>query len=183
MGIQYEASTGAVITGNVVVGNGQRGIYLPHSSDSEVSHNVVAGNVQQGIVVMDEGVQDPEGKTEFRPRGNRVFGNVVAWNPGALFFPADLADNRSDSNLYVGTALETRFSLGWPRLGWDRLHEWVSHTGQDRNSQALETPIDPGFAKSVSERRRQPDLEWMKTVNSADVLKAIPEWATQRRAN
>jgi parallel beta-helix repeat protein len=181
-GIEYEASTGAVITGNVVVANGQRGIYLPHSSNSEISRNIVAGNAMEGIVVIDDGVRDPQGTADLRPRGNRVFANVVAWNAAALYLPAELADNRSDSNFYVGTPTHTRFSLGWPRRGANRLADWVSNTGQDRNSTALEADVDPAFAKSVSERRRKPDLEWIRSARAGEALQAAPPWPDARRA-
>ena len=171
MGIQYEASTGAVITGNVVVGNAQRGIYLPHSSDSEISRNVVAANGMQGIVIMDEGAKDPQGTTDFRPRANRVFGNVVAWNVAALYFPAELSDNRSDSNFYLGSAQQNRFSLGWPRRGSDRLPEWVDHTGQDRHSRSVEALPDAAFMESVAKRSRNPDLEWVKSSGASATLR------------
>jgi parallel beta-helix repeat protein len=183
MGIHYEASSRAVITGNVVIGNGQRGIYLLHSSDSEASHNIVAGNMMQGIVVMDEGARDPQGTDEFRARRNRVYGNIVAWNAAALFFPAELDDNRSDANFYVGTPLQMRFSLGWPRRSSDRLHEWTNRTGQDRSSKAHEAEIDPAFVKSVAERRRQPSLEWIKTMRAAETLRMKPEWAVDAPGN
>ena len=181
MGIQYEASSSAVITGNIVIGNSQRGIYLPHSSGSEISNNVVAGNGLEGIVVIDEGVRDPQGTVDFRPRGNRVFGNVVAWNAAALYLPAEIADNRSDSNFYMGTALQTRFSLGWPRTGSDRLVEWVQHTGQDKNSQMQEAELDGALAKSISERRREPNLDWVKRVTVADIPRINLEGAGQAR--
>ena len=101
----------------------------------------------------------------------------MAWNAQALFLPEELADNRSDANVYIGSPVQTRFSLGWPRKSQDRLTEWISRTGQDRNSRSFEDKIDPGFSRSIEEQRREPDLAWFKTFRVASKpLPLDPEW-------
>lgn len=132
-GIQYEASQKGVITNNYVVNNGQRGIYLPHSSDSVVAFNLVAGNKLQGIVVIDENVRDPKGLINLKPVGNKVFGNLDAFNNGALVLPADLSTNKSDSNLFVGAVTVMTMRLGWSGMATD-LTRWQTTTAQDKAS-------------------------------------------------
>lgn len=163
-GIHYEASDRARIINNVVIGNEQRGIYLPHSSLSVVAYNLVASNGLQGIAIVDEGRRDPEKVFDFSARGNKVFGNVLAWNAGPLVLPSNLEDNRSDNNIYIGDAKQTKPGLGWVNMFEEVLQKWTSRTQQDANSLRLENPVDENFAKSIAERRPEPDLGWYRAL-------------------
>lgn len=178
MGLHYEASAGGMIVDNVVIANGGRGIYLPQSSQSVVAYNLVAGNGLQGIVVIDEGRRDPVGKYKLKPAGNKVFGNVVAWNQGAIYLPLEPAENHSDGNLFIGNSSQTRFSLGWTRLGKKDLSDWVSTTGNDRRSEYIDHTMDVGFRLSIAEHRRKPNMTWYKIVRAGAKPPEIdPEWA------
>lgn len=178
MGLHYEASVGGIIIDNVVIGNGGRGIYLPQSSQSAVAYNLVAGNGLQGIVVIDEGRRDPAGKYKLKPAGNKVFGNVVAWNQGAIYLPLEPAENHSDGNLFIGNSSQTKFSLGWTRLSKKDLTEWVSTTGNDRRSEYIDHAMDVAFRLSIAERRRKPNLTWYKIVRAGAKPPEIdPAWA------
>jgi hypothetical protein len=190
MGLHYEASYGAVIVDNMIIANGGRGIYLPQTSHSVVAYNLVAGNGLQGIVVIDEGRRDPQGKFKLKPAGNKVFGNVVAWNKGAIFLPVEPAENRSDGNLFIGSPSETQFSLGWPRLSGltqKELEDWVSDTGNDRKSEHLAYDMDLGFKISINERRRKPNLVWYKNLKALakgpaidpELARLVPELASR----
>lgn len=187
-GIQYEASDRARIVNNVVVGNDQRGIYLPHSSYSIVAFNLVASNGLQGIAIVDEGRRDPEKVFDFSARGNKVFGNVLAWNAGPLVLPTNIADNMSDGNIYIGDATQTNLAQGWVGMFQEALQKWTSRTQQDANSLRMENPIDKGFAKSMVEHDPQPDLSWYQSLRSktkpikvnAEWLKQVPHIADQR---
>lgn len=168
-GIHYEASFGGTIVENLVVRNGQRGIYLLESSDNLVALNVVAGNGLEGIVVVDEGRRDNSGRLDLLPDRNFVCGNLVAWNRGgAITLPADLRENRSDRNTIVGSERETGLSLGW----WPSskrpvnlsLADWQARTQQDaatvRNTAASTPQI----------------LETIASASNADTLENV--WAT-----
>jgi len=136
MGLQYEASSGALIYDNRFLANGQRGIYLPNSSKSVVVHNLVAGNSLEGIAIVDERGPQPE-HPEFVPRSNRVAGNIIGWNgKAALVLPADRLDNISDANLFVGPK-PPALSLGWgsrEKPIVNGLAAWLKLSDQDRRS-------------------------------------------------
>lgn len=143
IGIHYEASQKGYIYNNYVFVNKERGIYLPHSSGSIVAFNVVVQSGYEGIVVVDEG-SSPDNLL-LRPVGNLVHGNIVArTGRTTLILPLELADNRSDFNLFLGLAQPT-FSLGWPsstspiRIGLDK---WRAASEQDMNSsyEAVDLP-------------------------------------------
>lgn len=176
-GIHYEASQKAHIANNRVFGNKLRGIYLPHSSGNIVAHNLVVKNGMEGIAIVDEGRS--KGRAELRPRGNRVIGNIVAWNGrSAVVLPAALADNASDYNLYLISPEPPAFSLGWAsrespiRKGLDA---WRKASGQDEHSWSR--PFDiPGDLLAALEKR-QPDVDWSpvtKLASRFSVLAAEP---------
>lgn len=165
-GLQYEASDQATIVNNVVIGNDQRGIYLPHSSNSVVAFNLVAGNRMQGITVADEGRRDPNGDFDFSGRSDKIFGNVMAWNAGPLLLPDNLADNLSDDNLYIGDESQTNPAKGRGHVFQAKLKDWAQQTQLDLGSQRIEQPIDPAFKRSIDERRQNPDLTWYQTLRA-----------------
>ena len=158
-GIHYEASRKGYIYNNYVFGNRQRGIYLPHSSESVVAHNLVAMNGYEGIAIVDEGRSAK--KPEIAPRANRVFGNIVAWNGRtALVLPAEALENAADYNLYVTVTEPPRFSLGWGtrekpvRKGLDA---WRAASGHDAHSWSEIAPVSPALQSALEEQRQQPD--------------------------
>jgi parallel beta-helix repeat protein len=174
-GIHYEASQKGHITNNRVFGNKRRGIYLPHSSGSIVAHNLVAKNGMEGIVVVDEGRS--KNKPELRPRGNRVIGNILAWNNrSAVVLPAGLLENISDYNLYLSSREPPGFSLGWAskaspvRKG---LEAWRAASRQDMNSWSESFEIPKELLLALE--KRQPDADWsgvMKLASRFSVLAA-----------
>jgi parallel beta-helix repeat protein len=158
-GIHYEASQRAYIYDNYVFGNRQRGIYLPHSSESVIAYNLVARNGMEGIAVIDEGRS--KNKPELRPRGNRVFGNILAWNgKAALVLPAGLLENASDYNLLLAGGEPPGFSLGWGsrdspvRKG---LADWRAASGQDANSWSESLDVPQSLLDALEKRRADPD--------------------------
>lgn len=143
-GIQYEASSRAIIRDNEVYGNGQRGIYLIHSRDSVVAHNLVAFNGLEGVAIVDEQRVDPKGLLDLRPGRNKVLANLIAWNKGlALILPGPEYANFSDANLFVQVKEGPVFSMGWPKgpLGKKSLDSWRTVEKQDHTSLAVTTPI------------------------------------------
>ena len=179
-GIHYEASDRGRIVNNVVVGNEQRGIYLPHSSHSIIAFNLVAGNGMQGIAIVDEGRRDPDKDFDFSARGNKVFGNVLAWNPGPLVLPTNIADNVSDGNIYIGDAAQTNLGQGWVGMFQEALQKWTSRTQQDANSLRMENAVDQPFAKSMAERDPTPALGWYNALRSkTKPIKVNAEWLKQ----
>jgi parallel beta-helix repeat protein len=165
-GIQYEASFDGTIVDNVVVGNEQRGIYLPHSSDSVVAYNLVAANRMQGIAIIDEGRTDPDGVLDLRPRNNRVFANMLAWNGAALTLPAVRGSNTSNGNVYIDRTSVTRLALGWKEQAFVTLPAWRAATGQDLDSLQIEQVPDVSFIQSVAAMRSPADLRWYRELRS-----------------
>jgi parallel beta-helix repeat protein len=165
-GIQYEASFDGTIVDNVVVGNEQRGIYLPHSSDSVVAYNLVAANRMQGIAIIDEGRTDPDGVLDLRPRNNRVFANMLAWNGAALTLPAVRGSNTSNGNVYIDRTSVTRLALGWKEQAFVTLPAWRAATGQDLDSLQIEQVADVSFIQSVAAMRSPADLRWYRELRS-----------------
>jgi len=177
MGLQYEASDQAVIVNNIVIGNEQRGIYLPHSSHSVVAFNLVASNHMQGIVIVDEGRRDPEGVFDMSARGNKVFGNIMAWNAAPLVLPTEIADNTSDGNVFIGDAAQTRPGLGWVHMFQEELQLWTTRTQQDEHSLRMENAVDDNFNKSITARNPSPDLAWYEALRSKlNPLPVNPDW-------
>lgn len=175
-GIHYEASSGGIITNNAVVANGQRGIYLLHSSGSVIAFNLVAGNGLQGIAVVDEGRRDPANRLDMTPVNNKVFGNVLAWNKGALVLPKRTGSNRSDANLFVGGVTETNARWGWegPLQDIDR---WIAHSGQDASSVHLAFPAQVPVADATPAQAGEPYLSWFRSLRaSLAELPIDPEW-------
>jgi parallel beta-helix repeat protein len=173
-GIHYEASQKGYIYDNYVFRNRQRGIYLPHSSDSIVAYNLVAGNGMEGIAVIDEGRS--RGKAELRPRANRIVGNIVAWNgKAAVVLPASLLDNVSDYNLYLGDREPPSFSLGWGsrespvRKG---LPAWRSASGQDANSWSESFEIPAALLTRLEKKER--DADWSDVIQVASKFSVPP---------
>jgi hypothetical protein len=142
-----------------------------------VAHNLVARNGMEGIVIVDEG--RAKSRAELRPRGNRVVGNIVAWNGrSAVVLPAALADNASDYNLYLIGREPPGFSLGWAsrespiRRG---LEAWRAASGQDAHSwsEAFDIPKELLLALD----KRQADADWTpvtKLASRFSVLTAEP---------
>ncbi|HEY4301722.1 MAG TPA: right-handed parallel beta-helix repeat-containing protein, partial [Candidatus Didemnitutus sp.] len=166
-GIQYEASQKGYIYNNLVYSNKLRGIYLPHSSGSVVAHNLVARNGMEGIAIIDEG-RNPE-KSELRPRGNQLVGNIVAWNGKAsVVLPAGGLENASDYNLYLISSEPASFSLGWGsrespvRKG---LEAWREASGQDAHSWTQSFAIPSEILAALE--KKQPDVNWTEVFKVA----------------
>lgn len=176
-GIHYEASQKGYIYNNYVFGNRQRGIYLPHSSESVVAYNLVARNGMEGIAVIDEGRS--RGKPELAPRGNRVLGNILAWNDkAAVVLPAELLENASDYNLYVSVKEPPAFSMGWGsrespvRNGLDA---WRKASGQDANSWNESSEVPQALLAALD--AKQPDPDWAQVLSLASRFKVRGERA------
>jgi parallel beta-helix repeat protein len=165
-GLQYEASDQATIVNNVVIGNDQRGVYLPHASNSVVAFNLISGNRMQGIALADEGRRDSNNEFDFSVKSNKVFGNVLAWNDGPMILPDDLADNLSDDNLYVGDDQQANPGKGWGHVFRAPLKAWTQQTHLDAGSQRIDMPMDAKFKRSIDERRQNPDLTWYQTLRA-----------------
>lgn len=156
MGIQYEASDSAKIYNNYVFGNKQRGIYLPNSSNSVVAHNLVINNGMEGIVVIDETKNNPALKTE----GNKVIGNIVAWNAKtALVLPSEAMNNVSDANLFISNQPPS-FSMGWgskERPIRKGLNSWTETSGQDKQSRHKDMAMPSQLAADLQAQKFNPD--------------------------
>jgi len=157
-GIHYEASQKGSFTDNYVFANGQRGIYLPNCSECVVERNLVAANRMEGIVIVDE---RKSARPELLPRGNRVVGNIVAWNGrAAVVLPANGEGNVSDHNVYVDAKAPPLFSLGWAtreRPVRKGLEAWKSASGQDANSRSELIEVPPALMKAWQAREIEPD--------------------------
>jgi len=157
-GIHYEASQKGSFTDNYVFANGQRGIYLPNCSECVVERNLVAANRMEGIVIVDE---RKSARPELLPRGNRVVGNIVAWNGrAAVVLPANGEGNVSDHNVYVDAKDPPLFSLGWAtreRPVRKGLEAWKSASGQDANSRSELIEVPPALMKAWQAREIEPD--------------------------
>jgi parallel beta-helix repeat protein len=163
-GIHYEASQKGYIYNNYVFGNRQRGIYLPHSSDSVVAYNLVVKNGYEGIAVIDEGRS--KSKPELVPRANRVLGNIIAWNGrSSLVLPAGLHDNAADYNLYVSAKDLPGFSIGWGsrespiRKGLDA---WRTASGQDTHSWIESSEVPQPLLAALE--AQQPNPDWTQVM-------------------
>lgn len=175
-GIHYEASDRGIITNNTVVSNGQRGIYLPHSSNSVVAFNLVAGHTLQGIVVIDEGVRDKTGAFDLKPKNNKIFGNVMAWNKGALILPADVNTNKSDANLFIGSAGDTLMQLGWHGAKRN-LAQWSGASGQDRASRYQSQGAIAGVTSATSAGSADSLVNWFKGYRASTAkVQVNAEW-------
>jgi parallel beta-helix repeat protein len=171
-GIHYEASQKGYIYNNYVFGNKQRGIYLPHSSDSTIEHNLVAMNGMEGIAIIDEGRSKE--KEVLRPRANRVLFNIVAWNgKPAIVLPLKLADNVSDYNLMLGSGKPPAFSLGWGSRDnpvRNGLAAWTAASGQDMHSWSKNFDIPASLRKALESR--QPNPDWAQVLSLASKFAA-----------
>ncbi len=164
-GIHYEASARASIVDNRVFANRQRGIYLPHSRDSEVAHNLVVANGLEGIAIVDEKREDPEGKLNLRPDNNMVMANLIAWNKEpALILPGAQYRNVSNANLFLQNKGPPYFSMGWPKNEEDRktLARWRRQEAQDRLSVAVSVPMDIGIRQALAREELRPDWSRLK---------------------
>lgn len=174
-GIHYEASQQGYFHDNYVFGNKQRGIYLPDSSDSVVAHNLVAANGMEGIAVVDEAGARGGQRAALEPRGNRVLGNIVAWNgKAALVLPEDGLDNTSDHNLFLTDKDQPSFSQGWGSRGRPMrqgLPQWTAASGQDAHSwsEALALPAELLAALN----RLDPDPDWSPVLSWADRFRVL----------
>jgi parallel beta-helix repeat protein len=182
MGIHYEASEKAFVYDNYLIGNTQRGIYLPNSSQSVIAHNLVAANGMEGIAIVDERHAARDGIEDLVPRGNRIVGNVIAWNGKAsIVLPID-ADNRSDGNAFLDANVPT-LSQGWPsreRPLAQGLPAWRTQSGQDSSSWSRSSPLpnalkaqldtrQPFTAATLLEWRAILDTVTLRTPAMADV--------------
>jgi parallel beta-helix repeat protein len=154
MGIQYEASRKAWVYDNYLVGNTQRGIYLPNSSESVIAHNLIAANGMEGIAIVDERHAAKEGIQYLVPRDNRVIGNLIAWNGRAsIVLPLD-ADNLSDGNAFFDVNSPS-LSQGWPTREKplaQGLPAWRAQSGQDSNSWSQKSPLPTALKVQVDAR-------------------------------
>ena len=105
---------------------------------------------------------------------------MLAWNPGPLVLPTNIADNQSDGNLYIGDAAQTTLGQGWVGMFQEALQKWTSRTQQDANSLRLENAIDQPFAKSIAEHDPTPALGWYNALRSkTKPIKVNAEWLKQ----
>jgi parallel beta-helix repeat protein len=169
-GIQYEASSGAQIVGNRIIGNGQRGIYLPQSSNSVIRNNLIAGNALEGVAIIAESRTDPSGQLDLQPINNTVINNVFAWNGYSLTVPGPGFSVAANGNLYVGKGVQLRNWDSWS-LPFDNFALWKQHTGLDLQSEQVQLSINPSFASSVQSQQENPDLSWVK---SLPTVTAVP---------
>jgi parallel beta-helix repeat protein len=151
-GLYFEASSAGRIYNNYFFGNGIRGIFLLHSSNTLVTHNLTVANGSDGIVVMDEGGRNPN--LDLEPKGNLVIGNLSGWNRGTteLTMPPNLLNNRSDSNLFLGHPAEPGYAIDWAFKGRlsRGLAAWQSASGLDRNSTQKVTPLPAPVAGAIN---------------------------------
>jgi parallel beta-helix repeat protein len=166
MGIHYEASQGGFIYNNYVFSNGQRGIFLAHSSTTVVAFNVIVQTGYEGLVVVDEG-RDPT-NIVLRPVGNTVHGNIVVrTGRSTLVMPLELVDNRSDFNLFLGLTQPT-FALGWPSTTSpirNGLVTWQTVSGLDLNSSYQAVDVPASLLAAFEQEVIYPD--WTELLNIA----------------
>jgi parallel beta-helix repeat protein len=157
-GIEYEISEQAVISGNVVTGSAQHGIYVNASSDVVVADNTLDDN-GWGIVV--HGVPRSE-----HPRldRNEVRGNVIGRSRDVdlvMYVGPEATGNASDFNLFyrpdggVRIAWTTTASFGVTHRD---LAAFSAATGQERHSttgdpRLRSTLKTPGAARLGGARR------------------------------
>lgn len=154
-GIHYEASSRGFIQDNLVFGNGQRGIYLSSSRFTTVKNNLVVGNNGEGIVaILEAGRKDNQGNP-FKADGNRVEGNLVAWNTeGSVYMPAD-EGGYSDRNMFMSEGAPTRFSVEFPsplNQPVYGLEAWTNRTGLDRHSWWINRSMPTAWQKYLAQR-------------------------------
>ncbi|MGH8599495.1 MAG: right-handed parallel beta-helix repeat-containing protein [Burkholderiales bacterium] len=175
-GIHYEASRGASIYNNTIFGNKQRGIYLNDSSHSVIAHNLVVANGLDGIKVIDD--SRAKKHPEFKPDGNSVFGNIIAWNKKtAVTLPDDASNNRSDFNLFVHAGDPVTFKKGQGAGTPPTRHtlkSWQSKSGQDAHSWVEELHMPAATAQALKEKKT--DLQWpeLKKLASHHAVGAVP---------
>jgi parallel beta-helix repeat protein len=174
MGIHYEASQRAFIYDNYVIGNGQRGIYMPNVSGSVVAHNLIAANGMEALAIVDERRAREQGPKELIPINNTVIGNVLAWNgKAALVLPdAALPQNRSEANYFISDRAPA-LSQGWPSRAQplsQGLDAWRKASRQDTHSQhkmAKSSEFPVGEGSEVTDDRK--DLQrWQAWLSRLD---------------
>lgn len=176
-GIHYEASQNGLIHHNLVFSNGQRGIYLVHSSDTVAGYNLIAFNGLAGIVIIDEQRRDPKGVLDLVPRNNTLFGNIIAWNrqdrPAVIAPPQDLG-TVSDHNLYVSISGKPRFDTGWGKsrlfkspLG---LQDWRDQFGLDLHSNSIVASPEPAISAVIRQKRLEVDWSALAEMASNYVI-------------
>jgi parallel beta-helix repeat protein len=179
-GIHYEASSDATIEDNYIFGNGLRGIYLPHSRANLVMHNLVMANSLEGVAAVTEGRKDNEGRP-FLVDDNVFVANIIAWNgSGALIVPSD-SRARSDGNLFFGTGLSQRFSVGWSTVFNLPVHgvdEWRKRAGVDLHSRSLREGMPVAIKAMVDARStdRSKLTNWLDAVRR-DALSLPVNWS------
>lgn len=177
-GIQYEASADATISDNRVYGNGQRGIYAPDSNGVAVLHNFVAANGLDGIALVKERKDVGSGDIDFRPFGNVVVGNLVAWNKGsAIVLPGPEYMAASDWNVLVESAsAPARMSMGWPKSGKDRraLPDWMAAFGVDTNSRVHAAEPSASVLQHLQRRTTALPVPWPEVQALASGLRVPP---------
>jgi parallel beta-helix repeat protein len=177
-GIHYEASADATIADNRVYGNGQRGIYAPDSNGVAVLHNFVAANGLDGIALVKERKDVGSGDIDFRPFGNVVVGNLVAWNKGsAIVLPGPEYMAASDWNVLVESAsAPARMSMGWPKSGRDRraLPDWMAAFGVDTNSRVHAAEPSAAVLQHLQRRTTALPVPWPEVRAFASGLRVPP---------
>ena len=178
-GIHYEASSRGTLQDNMVFGNAQRGIYLSSSRFTTVQNNLVMGNGGEGIVsILAAGLKDNAG-IPFKADGNRVEGNLVAWNTeGSVYVPSDDAAAISDRNMFMSEGAPTRFSVDFPsplNQPVYGLEAWTNRTGLDRHSWWINRSMPISWQRYLAQRSTL--LEPLK-----ELLKQARGVATDERA-
>jgi hypothetical protein len=165
-GIHYEASRRLRVSGSFVFGNGQRGVYLPNSSETAIEHNLIAANGMEAVAAVNERKVT---RPELAARAVRVVGNVFAWNGrAAVVLPPDTEGNVSDHNVFLHEGEPPSFSLGWAtrenpvRKG---LEAWRSASGQDAHSRSERLAPPDEIRKAFD--ARQPVADWSAVLAGA----------------